>query len=150
MLDGYTLPISYTFKYLGWWLCADGDQMVGLERRMEAAAGRFGELGRIWWSAGISVELKLRIYTAGVLSVLLYGCECWWLDEGVCSKAGAWNARRLAVITGRSIQEEYKQPARDVIEMARRRRRKWHDKVLRKESSSVVRQLLEMEADYAI
>ena len=83
--------------------------------------------------------VRNRSYTAGVLSVLLYGCECWWLDDKVSSMVGAWNARRLAVITGRSIQEEYKEPARDAVAMARRRRRKWQGRVLRRECSSVVR-----------
>ena len=139
--------MSYTFKYLGWWLCADGDMELGLERRMEAAADRFRELGRIWWASEVSIRVKLRVYVAGVLSVLLYGCECWWLDSSARSKVGAWNARRLAVLTGRTIKEEYQEPTRDVVKMARLRRLTWLGKVLNRDSESIVTQFILAEAN---
>ena len=30
----------------------------------------------------------------------------WWLDSSARSKVGAWNARRLVVLTGRNIKED--------------------------------------------
>ena len=82
------------------------------------------------------------MFVAGVLSVLLYGCECWWLDSSARSKVGAWNARRLAVLTGRTIKEEYQEPTRDVVKMARHRRLTWLGKVLNRDSESVVTQFI--------
>ena len=52
------------------------------------------------------MELKLRIYVAGVVSVLVYGCECWDLEE-CTGMIQQWNARRLALISGREIRDEY-------------------------------------------
>ena len=40
-LDGKGIDPAYEFEYLGWWVNADGDKRVGLERRMEAAADRY-------------------------------------------------------------------------------------------------------------
>ena len=43
---------------------------------MEQAADRFRQIGNLWNSSELSVGLKLRLYKAGVFSVLAYGCEC--------------------------------------------------------------------------
>ena len=59
---------------------------------------------------GVSLELKLRVYVAGVVSVLVYGCECWDMEWAV-GAVGAWNARRLAVLTDREIRSEYLEPS---------------------------------------
>ena len=97
------LKAAFVFKYLGIEFAADGDRKVGLEIRMEKAADRFRQLGSIWHSASLSVKVKLRLYVAGVASVLVYGSECWDLADSTCSAVRAWNARRLATLTGRSI-----------------------------------------------
>ena len=147
-LEGYILPTSYMFKYLGFWLSADGDTGLGVERRMEAAADAFRTLGRVWWASEISLGLKLRVYGAAVQTILMYSSECWVLDESLEKKLGAWNARRLAVLTGRSIRDEYKYPTWDLVGRIRSRRLKWLGKVLRNEdSSSIVRSFILAEAD---
>ena len=74
-LDGKGIDPAYEFEYLGWWVNADGDNRVGLERRLEAAAVRYRSMGKLWYSADLGVSLKLRLYGAGVVSVLAYGCE---------------------------------------------------------------------------
>ena len=43
-------------------------------------------MGKLWYSADLGVSLKLRLYGAGVVSVLAYGCECWRLDEAACRR----------------------------------------------------------------
>ena len=138
VLEGFTLPHAYTFKYLGFWVSADGDTWQGMEKRLEQAADRFRVLGKVWRAAEIGGKLKLRIYVAGVLSVAAYSSECWVLGEKEERYLQAWNARRLAVITGRSIREEYQHPVRSLVGLIRRRRLQWLGRVLRERRDSLV------------
>ena len=119
----------------------------GLEKRLEQAASRFRALGRIWWARGISLRLKLRIFRAGVASVALYGSECWCLDDATERLVRSWCARRLAVLTGRTIREEYKDPTWSLVCAARKRRLNWLGKVLRREEDFLARQFILAEAD---
>jgi hypothetical protein len=120
---------------------ADGDGAVGREARAVQAADRYRQLGNIWNSSGLSEGLKLRLYEAGVISVLIYGCETWDLTEKAMSWLGSWNARRLAMITGREIREEYKDPAFDLVGAVRARRLKWAGELLRREKTFLPRRI---------
>ena len=71
-----------------------------------------------------------------------YGHEGWHLSEAVIKMIGSWNARCLAVITSRSVAEEYRKPSYDFITALRVRRLKWVGKVLRKDESRLDRRVL--------
>jgi len=45
---------------------------LGREARMEQAADRFRQMGNLWNRAELSVGLKIRLYVAGVYSVLAW------------------------------------------------------------------------------
>ena len=83
------------------------------------------------------MEVKIRIYAAGVTSVLVYGCECWDMSQAA-KTVGAWNARRLACITNREIREEYKAPSYDLVGAVRARRLKYVGKILRMEEGRLL------------
>ena len=135
------LKAAFTFRYLGIWFSADGSRELGRVVRMDQAADRFRQLGSVWNSSELSVQLKLRIYEAGVYSVLAYGCECWDLTERAGTALRAWNARRLAMITGREIREEYLEPLFDLLGYARARRLKWAGQLLRADVSFLPRRV---------
>ena len=111
---------------------------------MVLAADRFRELRRIWKCKELSVEVKIRIYAAGVASVLVYGCECWDMSQAA-KTVGAWNARRLACITNREIREEYKAPSYDLVGAVRARRLKYVGKILRMEEGRLLLRAMEEE-----
>ena len=48
-------------------------------RRIGLASNIFGRLANIWTRTGLSLETKIRLYNALVISVLLYGSETWTL-----------------------------------------------------------------------
>jgi hypothetical protein len=146
-MGGKELKSAFTFKYLGIWFSADGDRVLGREDRMELAADRFRQLGNIWNSSELSVGVKLRLYEAGVYSVLAYGCECWDLSEKAGTALRSWNARRLAMITGREIREEYLEPAFDLLRCARARRLKWAGQLLRAKESFLPRRVAMAELE---
>ena len=140
-MGGGELKAAFNFKYLGIWFSADGDSHRGREERMEQAADRFRQMGNLWNSSELSVGLKLRLYIAGVYSVLVYGCECWDLTVKAATALRAWNARRLTMITGREIREEYLTPAFNLLNSARARRLKWAGQLLRGEESFLPRRV---------
>ena len=140
-LEAYDLKAAYSFKYLGMEFTADGDAGYGMEKRMEQAASRFRQLGRIWHSAEISTGLKLRIYVAGVLSILQYGSECWDITEKSSKGIRAWNARRLALLTGREIRAEYTVPTFDLLGSVRARRLQWAGHLLREKETFLARKV---------
>ena len=85
--------------------------MTPIKERMQKAAFRYSSLGHIWKSKEIGTPLKLRLYAAAVLSVLIYGCEAWVLTDKVCRSICGWNSRRVAFITDKEIREEFKDPS---------------------------------------
>ena len=140
-MGGKDLKAAFTFKYLGIWFSADGDKGMGREARMEQAADRFRQMGNLWNSAELSVGLKIRLYVAGVYSVLAYGSECWDLTEKAMTSVRAWNARRLAMITGREIREEYLDPTFNLINHVRAKRLNWAGQLLKREESYLPRRV---------
>ena len=138
------LVAAFSFRYLGGKFRADGDQQQALEYRMALAADKFRVLRRVWNSSELSLELKLRVYAAGVVSVLTYGCECWDMERA-CTAVGAWNARRLAAITDRQIRDEYLVPSYDLLGEVRARRLKYVGHILRLEEGRLLRVAIEEE-----
>ena len=109
-----------------------------------------GRLFDIWKSDKVELETKLLLYKSSVLSVLLYGMEGWYLTPKVLSSLRGFNARNLAIITGKEIKEESgMHPTVDVIGMVRARRLRWVGHVLRAHDDYLPRQVvLGMEKPY--
>ena len=53
----------------------------------------------LWRHSSISLETKLRVYQASVLSVLLYGSECWPISTSLCSRLSAFDMQAQRTIT---------------------------------------------------
>ena len=121
-MEGEPLKHAFTFTYLGYDFRADGKAEHAIEERMRKAALRFSRLCHIWKSKELDTTLKLRLYAAAVVSVLVYGCEAWPITEKVTKWVGAWNARRLSFITNREIRDEYLVPSFDIVARIRARR----------------------------
>jgi len=66
------------FKYLGSVISANGTVTREVEERIRKAGTVFASMRRnIFASKSVDRMVKNRIYSASVLSVLLYGCETW-------------------------------------------------------------------------
>ena len=74
-IESHKLAAAFDFSYLGYKASTDGDIMTPIRERMQKTALRYSSLGHIWKSKEIGMTLKLRLYAAAVLSVLIYGCE---------------------------------------------------------------------------
>ena len=67
------------FVYLGSSISGSSDINVEIKRRIALASSTFAELSKIWKNRNITLEVKLKIYKACVLSVAMYGAETWQL-----------------------------------------------------------------------
>lgn len=105
----------------------------------------------IWQSEAIGLDQKIALYKAGVLSVLVYGHTNWTLSRKVESSLLGWNSRCLALITGRDVPEECRDPTLDLVATLQARALRWAGQELRKpHSESVVHQMLVVLAEHDI
>ena len=65
------------FVYLGSLLSPDGRFGAEIDRRLAAASRAFGALDCVFRNKDLSLRTKRLVYSACVLSTLLYGAECW-------------------------------------------------------------------------
>ena len=63
--------------YLGAKITSDGKIDKEISFRIGKATGAFNQLNNIWKNKNISINNKVRIYIAAVLTILTYGCEIW-------------------------------------------------------------------------
>ena len=142
MMGAKRLLNVWRFKYLGFNFQADGERRPALEQRLAIARTRFAELHECWRCKKMSVSLKVRTYACAVVSVLTYGNEIWRLDARTVATLRGWNARCLAVMTGREIRDETVEPTFDLVARLRSRRLRWAGHILRMEEESLVRRVL--------
>ena len=136
----------WVFLYLGSAFRPDGQRSTDINHRIVRAQTRAGQLHHIWASDILSLDLKLRLYSSAVCSILTYGVEAWFLDEATCKRLNGANARMLVWITGLSIREE-SDPATctfNIILWIRARRLKWvgHIMRLKDEDERLIKQAL--------
>ena len=85
------------FKYLGSMIIStDAD----VKMRKTLAWSAFWKLKTIWFSRTIPNQLKIKIYKASCLSVLLYGCESWVLNQQQQESLNAFALKCYRTILG--------------------------------------------------
>ena len=126
-------PIEWveSFCYLGDTVRGDCDNMAPVEARTAQAAARFRELAAIWCDKKLNVKVKIRLYKSAVGSIVRYGSDGYSLDATARRRLKDFNAKRLAVITGRSIEAENRNPSYDLVKDVRLARLKWLGHILR-------------------
>ena len=80
-LNGQQISCISSFTYLGSIVTSDGGAEQEIKTRLGKARSAFQRLRNIWKSTYISRHTKIKIYNSCVLSVLLYGAECWRMTE---------------------------------------------------------------------
>ncbi|KAI0224679.1 hypothetical protein LSAT2_024347 [Lamellibrachia satsuma] len=81
-------------------ITTDGDSAKDAMARIRKASQTFAMLKPIWKSKQLRLETKLRLSSSNVLSVLLYGSECWKLTAKLAHKLEAFQNRCLRKILG--------------------------------------------------
>ena len=92
--NGLFIPIVALFIYLGSMVARDCTDEGDVEMRIKDAGGAFGALrDRIFAATSISMKGKNMVYIALVLTILLYGSECWSLTEKLYNRLRAFHFR---------------------------------------------------------
>ena len=92
--DGIALEEVNNFKYLGAWMVSTEKD---IKYRKAAAWRACCKLSKIWKSS-LPKSLKLRIFTATVESVLLYGCEAWTITAQIAKELDGCFTRLLRTV----------------------------------------------------
>lgn len=138
VMEGRELVNTFCFKYLGFEFDADGDRAHALRVSMGKAGTRFGQMCKLWGKAQLPLRVRLGLFEAGVVSLLVYGMEAWLLTEKTMASLRGWCARCVTHITGRTIREECVQPTFDLVGRLRARRLKWLGQLLRHENEELL------------
>jgi hypothetical protein len=151
VLEGQELKSTFCFKYLGFEFDADGDRRHALSVSMGKAGSRFGKMCKLWDNKQLPLRVRLRLFEAGVVSVLVYGSEAWMLTEETQASLRGWCARCVSKITGRTIRDECVDPTFDLVGRLRSRRLKWLGQLLRnKNEELLVRRVVAVQCEQAL
>ena len=69
------------FTYLGSGVVSGSSSTPEVHRRICLVSSIVGQLDRVWRNRRLSLNMKLRLYTSLVQSVLLHGSEIWTLTK---------------------------------------------------------------------
>lgn len=91
--DGF-IEFTREFKYLGSIISTTLTSDADVDKRIKSATAIFGALGTsLFKRKDISPLAKGKVYETLVLSVLLYGSECWSLREELFARINAFHNR---------------------------------------------------------
>ena len=91
--DGF-IDFTQEFKYLGSLITSSLTSDADVEKRIKAATAIFGAMNKsIFSRKDIELRTKGHVYNALVLSILLYGSECWALREDLFKRLRSFHNR---------------------------------------------------------
>ena len=94
--DGRSMPVVDKFCYLGSWITRYCGDALDVDSRLESAGKAFGALRNcVFRSNSVSFEAKRAVYERLVLSIGLFGCECWCLSEVLWRRLRCFHAQCL-------------------------------------------------------
>ena len=142
----------WVFEYLGSLFFPDAKHLSDVRRRIDMARTRAGKLRHTWAALTLPLQLKLRLYKAAVCSIMTYGSEAWLLDNATCKTLNGANAAMLAIITGKSIQQEacHSTTTFDILPWIRGKRLQWAGHILRLPPTRLLHRTLQHIHDQAL
>ena len=122
-IEGGVIDAVDKFPYLGSLISNSGRMDVDVDRRIAQASKAFGGLRKAVFSdRNLRLSTKRWVYDACVLSVLLYGAECWVPLRKHVKRLNTFHHRCIRIILGISSRQQWEER----ITMAEVRRR-WGD-----------------------
>ncbi|CAG9129638.1 unnamed protein product [Plutella xylostella] len=80
-VNGEAVERVNKFTYLGSVVDPHGGTEADIDARINKARSAFAQLKPVWDSSVIARRTKVRIFESNVMSVLLYGCETWFVRD---------------------------------------------------------------------
>ena len=106
VLCGEEVPCVPSFVYLGSLVSSDTRIFAEIDRRLASAVRAFGAIRGALDTPGLSLRTKKMLYTACVLSVLLFGSECWTLLRQDEARINIFHHQCLRIILGVSRKDQ--------------------------------------------
>ncbi len=138
------------FLYLGSMIDENGGTLLDIQQRINKARDTFSRLKNIWSANNINLHLKIKLFNACLKSVLLYGCETWFVTNNTTQKLQVFVNRCLRNIFGIlwpeiiSNEELWERTGQSEIDVEiKRRKYGWIGHTLRKSQSEICHSALE-------
>ena len=153
-LENESLEEVEEFSFLGSIMSKSNATVKDITNRLQKAKSSFVQLNKIWWSRNISGKTKIKIYNSNVLSVLLYGAECWRVTQRDSQRQSGFHSSCLRKtcriywpqkITSKELYQRTGQ--RDITTVIMQRRWRWLGHVIRKDRDSITRTALRWTLD---
>ena len=150
-LNGGPISCSREAVYLGGLVTCDGKAGRELVRRLGEGLRVFNGLCKVWSHAGITRARKLEIYSACVVSKILYSMESLWLLQAERAKLDAFHYKCLRKILGIPCSFISRVPNAHVLEQSGRpmlsqllldRQMKQYIKIAAQPVDCIIRQLV--------
>ena len=149
-IDNYELGVVEDFPYLGSNISESLSLDSEINKRIGKAAGTLSKLTeRVWGNSTLTVSTKMSVYSACILSTLLYGSETWTPYARQEDRLQIFHLRSLKFILGISWEE--RKTNVEVLEIAglpsiytllRQRRLRWLGHVHRMDDGRIPKDLL--------
>lgn len=149
-IDDYELEVVHHFTYLGSTVTDNLSLDFELDQRIGKAAATLARLTtRVWSNPMLTEKTKMAVYSACVISTLLYGSETWTMYARQEKRLNTFHMRSLRRILGISWQD--KVPNTEVLSRAglpsmstllRQRRLRWLGHVHRMPDGRIPKDLL--------
>ena len=109
-IGGEEIESVSEFPYLGSEIASSGRMDSDVERRITQASKAFGALRKsVFMDKDLRVDTKRKVYQACMLSVLLYGSECWIPLKKQLKKLNSFHNRCVRTILGISNKQQWLQ-----------------------------------------
>ena len=149
-INNVALKVVEKFCYLGSNVTASGSLVSELDARIGKAASTFGKLcSRVWANQHLLIHVKIRIYVACMLSMLLCGCETWSTYRCQEKRLNAFRFRCLWSILDVSWRDRIpnttimeRTAAPDIFSLLRIYRLRWSGHVCRMEDDRLPKDIL--------
>jgi hypothetical protein len=100
MVHRDVLECVKVFKYLGWMMAQDNDDIQAIWAQLQKARATWARVSQVLWSKNASPPIAARFYQAIVQAILLYGSKTWVISrtalarlEGFHIRAAYWMAK---------------------------------------------------------
>ncbi|KAI8511970.1 hypothetical protein Bbelb_110700 [Branchiostoma belcheri] len=149
-IDDATVKNTGSFTYLGSTITADGHSHTEILSRLGKASSAFSRIQKVLKNGMLSLQNKLRIYQATVISILLYGSETWQIYAADQKRLNAFHTRCLRKIlnisyldriTNKEVYQRTNQT--EVASMIRKRRFRWFGHVMRMGDNRMAKKILD-------
>ena len=80
-VNGNNLEHVEEFVYLGGLISHDGRCEADIKRRIGLTYAVFSKLSNIWNCRKLALAIKMKVFKAMVIPILMYGSECWTMRK---------------------------------------------------------------------